>query len=79
MNGKTFYNPAIDSDIKRYEEIRKLTTRKGADYSTGCLSDYDFIESHYKLTEIDLSRQKEVDGDPKAMKQIEIVGQLKNE
>ena len=26
VNGKTFYDKAIDSDIKRYEEIRKLTT-----------------------------------------------------
>ena len=26
INGKSFYDQAIDSDIKRYEEIRKLTT-----------------------------------------------------
>ena len=27
-NGKNFYDQTIDSDIKRYEEIRKLTTRQ---------------------------------------------------
>ena len=27
------------SDIKRYEEIRKLTTRQGEYYTTGCLLD----------------------------------------
>ena len=26
INGKNFYGHAIDSDIKRYKEIRKLTT-----------------------------------------------------
>ena len=26
INGTSFYDQAIDSDIKRYEEIRKLTT-----------------------------------------------------
>ena len=27
---------AIDSDIKWYEEIRKLTTWQGEDFTTGC-------------------------------------------
>ena len=27
INGKNFYGQAIDSDIKKYKEIRKLTTR----------------------------------------------------
>ena len=35
------YNQAIDSDIKGYEEIRKLTTGLGEDYTTGCLLDYE--------------------------------------
>ena len=39
-NGKNFYDQPIDSDIKRYEEIRKLTTRQGEDYIAGCLLDY---------------------------------------
>ena len=49
INGKTFYNQAIDSDIKRYEGIRKLTTGKGEDYTTGCLLDYEYIKNHYRL------------------------------
>ena len=38
-NGKNFYDQTIDFDIKRYEEIRKLTTEQGKDYTTGCLLD----------------------------------------
>ena len=40
--------------------------------------DYDYIKNHYKLIVIDLSRQKELDAEPKAIQQIEFVGQLKN-
>ena len=48
---KNFYDQAIDSDTKRYEEIIKLTTWEGEDYTTGCLLDY-------KLIAVNLSRQK---------------------
>ena len=78
INGKNFYDQAIDSDIKRYEEIRKLTTGQGEDYTTGCLLDYDYKRSQYRLIAVDLSRQKELDADRKAIQQIEITGQLKN-
>ena len=50
--------------MKRYEEIRKLTT--------GLL-----IKSKYKLIAVDLSRQNKLDADPKVIKQIEVVEQLK--
>ena len=45
-------------DIKRYEEIRKLTTGQGEDYITGFLLDYDYIKNHYRLIAVDLSRKK---------------------
>ena len=32
---------SFDSDVNRYQEIRKLTTRQVEDYTTGCLLDYD--------------------------------------
>ena len=34
INGKNFCDQAIDSDIKRFEEIKKLTTEKGEDHIT---------------------------------------------
>ena len=39
MNGKNFYDQAIGSDTKQYEEIRKLRTGQGEGYTT--LLDYD--------------------------------------
>ena len=54
INGKNFYDSAIDSDIKRYEEIRKLTTGQSEEYSTGCLLDYECTKILYRLILVDL-------------------------
>ena len=77
INGKNFYDQAIDSDIKPYKEIRKLTTGQGEEYTIGCLLDYEYMKNIYRLIAVDLSWQKELDADPKAIQQIEFVGQLK--
>ena len=66
---KNFYDQAIDSDIERCEEIRKLTTEQDEDYTTGCLLDYEYIKNHYRSIAVDLSRQKELDADPNAISQ----------
>ena len=39
--------------------------------------DYDCIKNHYRLIAVDLSRQKELDADSKAIQQIQFVGQLR--
>ena len=78
INGKNFYVQPIDSDIKRYEEIRKLITGQGEDYTTECLLDYQYIKNHYRLIAVDLSRQKELDDDPKAVQQMESARHIKN-
>ena len=67
INGKNFYDQTIDSDVKQHEEIKKLTTAQGEDYTTGCLLNYEYVKKHYKLIAVHLSRQKELDADPKAI------------
>ena len=44
---------------------------KGEDYTTGSLLDYNYFDEHYKLVAVDLSKQKELDADPRAIQQIE--------
>ena len=44
---------------------------KGEDYTTGSSSDYNYFTKHYKLVAVDLSKQKELDADPRAVQQIE--------
>ena len=70
---KNYWDQPVDSDIKPYEEIRKLKTRQGENYTTGCSLDFDYIKNHYILTTFDLRRQKEIDAHPKAIQQIELV------
>ena len=60
-----------------YDEIRNITTRKGDDYTTRCLLDYQYFKDHYQLFAVDLSKQKELDADPRAIQQIEFNGMLK--
>ena len=73
---KTYMTKQL-TPIKWYEKIRNLTTGQGEVYTTGCLLDYEYIKKHYRLIANDLSRQKELNTDPKEIQQIEFVGQLK--
>ena len=57
----------IDCDIKRSEEIKKLTTGHREDYTTGCLLDYDNIKNHYRLIAVDLCSQKDLGAHPKTI------------
>ena len=41
--------------------------------------DYEYIRNHYKIIAANLSRQKELDADSKAVQQIELVGKLLRE
>ena len=57
----------LSCNTKRYKEIRKLPIWQAKDYTTGCFPDYDYIKNHYRLIAIDLSWQKVLDADPKAI------------
>ena len=35
IDGRNFFNQPIKNDIKKYENIRKITTCQGDDYTTG--------------------------------------------
>ena len=54
-----------------------MATGQGEDYTTGYLLDYGYIKDHYGLLIVCSSRQKELHADPKVVRQIEFVGQLK--
>ena len=76
IDGRNFYDQTIDDKIKKYDEIRKIATGKGDDYTTGCLLDYQCFKDYYQLIAVDLSKQKELDADPRAIQQIEFYGEL---
>ena len=77
IDGRNFYDQPINDLVKQYDEIRKTATGQGDDYTTGCLLDYQYFKDHYNLIAIDLSKQKELDADSRAIQQIEFYGVLK--
>ena len=75
-NGKNFFDQPVKSDMRTYDNIQKTATGKGDDYTTGCLLDYNYINKHYKMIVIESSKQQALDGDPKAIQQINFTGNL---
>ena len=71
IDGRNFYDNPIESDIEKYRELKKVMIGKGEDYTTGSLLDFNFFDKHYKLVAADLSKQEELDADPRAIQQIE--------
>ena len=71
IDGRNFYDNPIESDIEKYRELKKVMIGKGEYYTTGSLLDYNYFDKHYKLVAVDLSKQKELDVDPRAIQQIE--------
>ena len=76
IDGRNLFDQPINSMNKTYENIRKIATGKGDDYTTGCLLDYHYFKEDYKMIAIDLSRQNELDADPKAIQQINFTANL---
>ena len=76
IDGRNFFDQLINSMNKTYENIRKIVTGKGDDYTTGCLLDYPYFKENYKMIGIDLSRQNELDADPRAIQQTNFTANL---
>ena len=74
IDGSNFYDQPINDIIKQYDEIRKVSTRYGDDYTTGCLLDYAYFKDNYGLIAVDLGKQKALDADPRASQQIVLQG-----
>ena len=71
IDGRNFYDNPIESDIEKYRELKKVMIGKGEDNTTESLLDFNYFNKHYKLVAVDLSKQKELDADPRAIQQIE--------
>ena len=76
IDGKNFFDQPINSDLKTYENIRRIATGQGDDYTTGCLLDYSYFKENYKMIAIDLSKQQALDADPRAIQQINFTANL---
>ena len=54
IEGEFFFDQTVKNDRRTSDNIRKVATGQD-DYTTGCLLDYVYFQSYYKMTPIDLS------------------------
>ena len=71
IDGRNSYDQPISNQIRKSDEVRMVALGKGEDYTTGSLMDYKYFKDHYQLISCDLSKQKELDADPRAIRQLE--------
>ena len=76
INGENFFDQPIKNNKVTYENIRKIATGQGDDYTTGCLLDYSNFMDTYKMIAVDLSKQQVLDADPRAIQQINFTANL---
>ena len=76
IDGKNFFDQPKNNDYKTYENIKKIPTGKGDDYTTGCMLEYPYFKENYKMIAINLSKQQALDADPRAIQQINFTANL---
>ena len=76
INGENFFDQPIKNKKITYDNIRKIATGYGDDYTTGFLLDYPYFIKTYKMIAVDLSNQKALEFDPKAIQQINFTANL---
>ena len=76
-DGRNFYDQPINHSIKQCDELGKISTGQGDDYTTGCLLDFAYFENNYRLIAADLSKQKALDADSRPIQQISFTGKIK--
>ena len=62
-----FYDQPINDLIRQYNELRKVSTGQGDDYTTECLLNFAYFEKNFRLIAADLSQQKALDADSRAV------------
>ena len=56
------------------DSIGIISTGQDDNYTTGCLLDYNYFKTQYKIIIIDLSKQPVLNVDPKSIHQINFTG-----
>ena len=56
VDGLNFFDQPVKHDLRMHENIQKIATAQGEDYTTGCLLDSNYFKEYYKLIATDLSK-----------------------
>ena len=69
IDGRKFYDQPINDLIKQHDNVRKVWTGYDDDYTIESLLDYVYFKDNCRLIAVDLSKQKALDVDPRAIQQ----------
>ena len=74
IDEQNFFHQPVKSYLRTYKN-RKTATGHGDDYTSSCLSDYNYFNKYYKVTGI-VSKRQTLDTDLKAIQQTDFTGNL---
>ena len=72
IDGKNVFDQSINRELKTYENIRKITTGQGDNYTTGCLLNYSYFTENCNIIAIALSTQQVPNDNPRAIQEIQL-------
>ena len=67
ITGENFFVQPVKDNKVTYENIRKIATGQGDDYTTVFLLDYPYFKDSYRMIGVDLSKQQALDADSRAI------------
>ena len=76
IDRRNFFDQPIKTDLRTHDNIRNIAISQGDDYTAGWLVDYPHFKNYYKLIATDLSKQKKLYSDPKAIQETNFTGNL---
>ena len=56
INSENFFDQPIKNKVT-YENIKKIATGQGDDYTIGCLLDYSYFADTYKMIAVDYNKR----------------------
>ena len=76
INGENVFDQPVENNKVTYDNIRKIATGQGDDYTASFLLDYLYFKDSYKMIAVDVSNQQVLDADPSANQQINFTANL---
>ena len=56
-DGRNFFDQHVKNNLRTFDDIQKIATGQGDDYTTDCLLDYTYFKNYYKIVGINPSKQ----------------------
>ena len=76
VDGKSFFDVPVKNKEEAYEKIMSIS--RNNTYTAGNILDYEYFSKHYKLIEINLSNQIELEN-PDLTQKINFIGKLEDD